>query len=218
MSDIVLDDIGSGYNLSKVNSNFNKIKEAINESVLHRVGGNNILQQDIDMNSNRIYNLPKPESLTEPVRLGDLTGGEGIEVNVSGNSLSPSSFGASAESDSHAEIQACFDEAASKGYSVYLEDNAVYRSDDSIDTKGVTVWGKGEINWSNATSLSLGACMYDSGSLVNLGQPIADIVKGYAQFTLATTLTEPLEPGDALFIGSEEQFTYCRRYYKKGEG
>ena len=62
MSDIQLDEIRSGYNLSKINSNFVKLKEANNSSVLHRSGGNNTMQQDLDMDSNRILNAAVPMS------------------------------------------------------------------------------------------------------------------------------------------------------------
>lgn len=78
MSDIELDAIRSGYNLSKINTNFNKIQEAINSHILHLNGENNVMLQDLDMNSNRIYNLPRPANLTEPLRLGDLSGGLGL--------------------------------------------------------------------------------------------------------------------------------------------
>lgn len=72
MSDIVLDNIASGYNLSKINSNFTKIKEAINNSMLHLTGDNNTMLQALDMNSYPILNLPYPSSVNEPIRLGDV--------------------------------------------------------------------------------------------------------------------------------------------------
>lgn len=72
MSDIVLGNIGSGFNRSKINSNFDKIEDVINNGVLHLVGGNNVLQQNIDMDSNRIVNLPEALNNTEPVTLKQL--------------------------------------------------------------------------------------------------------------------------------------------------
>lgn len=69
MTDIVLDPITSGYNLSKINKNFDTIEDVINNDVLHVRGGNNTMYQDLDMNSNDILNLPKATSPLSPVRL-----------------------------------------------------------------------------------------------------------------------------------------------------
>ena len=60
MSDIALNSIRSGYNLSKINDNFNKLQFTVNEELLHLIGGNNTMLQELDMNSNRIINVPYP--------------------------------------------------------------------------------------------------------------------------------------------------------------
>lgn len=57
MGDITLDTITSGFNLSKISNNFQTVQDSINGDVLHLNGGNNVLQQDIDANSNSIFNL-----------------------------------------------------------------------------------------------------------------------------------------------------------------
>lgn len=57
MTDITLKDITSGYNVSRINYNFDKIEYSINNEILHLVGGNNVMQQDLDMNSNSILNV-----------------------------------------------------------------------------------------------------------------------------------------------------------------
>lgn len=57
MTDVVLDPITSGYNLTKVNANFVKIEAAINEDLLNLSGGNNSMQQDLDMNGHSFLNL-----------------------------------------------------------------------------------------------------------------------------------------------------------------
>lgn len=77
MSQIDLNDVTSGYNLVKINNNFQEIERVINEELLHRVNADNIpnsLQTDIDANSHHIYNLPKPQSGGEPLRVKDLFG------------------------------------------------------------------------------------------------------------------------------------------------
>lgn len=57
MTDISLTPITSGYNLGKVNDNFDKIEEMLNNDVLNLSGGNNVMLQDLDMNSNALLNL-----------------------------------------------------------------------------------------------------------------------------------------------------------------
>lgn len=72
---VVLGDIISGYNLSLINDNFQKIEDELNNNVLYRdapEGAPNQLEVDIDANGKRIYNLPKPTSMNEPVRVFDL--------------------------------------------------------------------------------------------------------------------------------------------------
>lgn len=73
MAKIVLNDLQSGYNLSKINDNFGRISDALNNDVLWRdnpVGEDNALITDIDANNMRIYNLPDPELDGEPVTKG----------------------------------------------------------------------------------------------------------------------------------------------------
>ncbi len=74
MPKIVIDEIASGYSLSKINDQFNKIETYINDKVLSRdSGGNaNAMSEDLDMNSNQILNLPRPINPTDVVRLSDL--------------------------------------------------------------------------------------------------------------------------------------------------
>lgn len=69
MTDITLKTINSGYNLSKINDNFDTIEQVVNEEVLHTVGGNNTMAQELDMNSNKITNLPNATSSQEPITL-----------------------------------------------------------------------------------------------------------------------------------------------------
>lgn len=57
---IDLDPIASGYNLSKINSNFQKVENELNNNTLRRdglaIGENNSMEVDLDMNSNTILN------------------------------------------------------------------------------------------------------------------------------------------------------------------
>lgn len=89
MAKIVLPNVASSYNLSTINNNFQTIATELNEKVLYRDSPPlepNHMENDLDMNSNRIYNLPKPVTGTEPVRLmdiGNIGGGGGGDTTAS---------------------------------------------------------------------------------------------------------------------------------------
>lgn len=62
MSKVELDPITSGYNLSKINSNFQRIESELNEKVLYRgppPGEPNHMNSDLDMNGHSILNANK---------------------------------------------------------------------------------------------------------------------------------------------------------------
>lgn len=85
MTDIALVPITSGYNVSRINANFDKIEEAINNDVLNLSGGNNTMLQDLDMNNYSLLNVKtdpdNPDSMLT-VAEGDLR-----YYNVSGDKL-----------------------------------------------------------------------------------------------------------------------------------
>lgn len=73
MSKIILDDIASGYNLSKINENFQKIEDELNDKVLYRenpVGEPNQMSQNHDMNSHKLLNLKDGEVDSDAINLG----------------------------------------------------------------------------------------------------------------------------------------------------
>ena len=57
---IELEDVPSGYNLSKINNNFKTIENYVNTSLLHRaetsVAGEAKMNRDLDMDSHNILN------------------------------------------------------------------------------------------------------------------------------------------------------------------
>lgn len=85
MTDIVLTPITSGYNLSKINSNFEKVEDVINDEVMHRVGGNNVMLQDLDMNFNSLLNLGT--NVDDPNSLITVAEGDARYYNVAGDKL-----------------------------------------------------------------------------------------------------------------------------------
>ena len=75
MAKISLADILSGFNLTKINDNFKKIQDALNNQVLFRdnpTGEDNTLKHDIDMNGKKLYNLAAPTGDSHAARLQDV--------------------------------------------------------------------------------------------------------------------------------------------------
>lgn len=80
MAKIDLAEISSGYNITKVNENFQAIEDELNNNVLYRDNPDdedNALESDIDANDHRILNLPAPLSASEPIRLQEFEDIEG---------------------------------------------------------------------------------------------------------------------------------------------
>lgn len=64
----------------QINENFTDIQTAL-ENTLSRDGTTpNAMSANLDMNSNRILNLPEPTDNSEPVRLGDIGGLTGLDL------------------------------------------------------------------------------------------------------------------------------------------
>lgn len=76
MAKITIGDILSGYaSTAALNTIFQAIEDELNSKVLYRdnpVGEPNQLESNIDMNSNRIVNLPDAVALTEPITFRQL--------------------------------------------------------------------------------------------------------------------------------------------------
>lgn len=75
MSKIELEDTAGGYNISRINANFQAIEDEFNDKVLYRdnpEGEANEMLSDLDMNGQRIYNLPTPALASEAARLQDV--------------------------------------------------------------------------------------------------------------------------------------------------
>ena len=85
MTDIVLTPITSGYNLSKINANFDVVEEVINNEVLHTVGGNNSMSQDLDMDGHSLLNVSI--DLTNPGSMLTVAAGDARYYNITGDTL-----------------------------------------------------------------------------------------------------------------------------------
>jgi hypothetical protein len=73
---IELDSIGSGFNKTKIDSNFQKIEDELNTNTLRRDNlesfEDNSMKVNLDMNSKRLLNVPTPAFDTDVVRVKDL--------------------------------------------------------------------------------------------------------------------------------------------------
>lgn len=85
MTDIVLTPITSGYNLGKVNANFDVVQDVINDEVVHNIGGNNVMHQDLDMNSFALLNVESDPS--NPGSLLTVAAGDLRYYNITGDTL-----------------------------------------------------------------------------------------------------------------------------------
>ena len=85
MTDIVLTPITSGYNLSKINANFDVVEDVINTEVLHTVGGNNTMSQDLDMNGHDLLNININPN--DPGSLLTVEAGDARYYNITGDTL-----------------------------------------------------------------------------------------------------------------------------------
>ena len=72
MTKLVLDDVGSGYNLSILNNNFQKISQELQENVLYRknpAGEPNQMEGNLDLNSNKLLNVGEGEVDSDGVNI-----------------------------------------------------------------------------------------------------------------------------------------------------
>lgn len=75
MSKVVLETVASGYNLSKINTNFQKIATELNNKVLYRTDTGvepNTLEADQDANNFTFFNMRDAVNQQEPVTLSQL--------------------------------------------------------------------------------------------------------------------------------------------------
>lgn len=71
---IILSNVAGAGAVTKINENFQKIEDALNNEVLYRksTGGANAIESDIDLNGKKILNVPAPVGPNDLVRLGDI--------------------------------------------------------------------------------------------------------------------------------------------------
>lgn len=91
MSKIELPNVTSGYNLSTINNNFQKIEDTLNKEVLYRkgyLGEPNEMQTNLDMNGKQILNVTTGTSDGSLVTKGYVDQGLALKFDKSGGPLS----------------------------------------------------------------------------------------------------------------------------------
>lgn len=90
MSKVPLEGIKTGYRSNqKLSAQLEEIQEAFDNTVSRDGTSPNEMLADLDMNSQRILNLPAPTSMEEPLRLLDLDPDQIIYINEGGVGPSP---------------------------------------------------------------------------------------------------------------------------------
>ena len=114
MAKINIPPIKGGFNLSQINNAFQRITDELNDKVHYRdnpEGEPNQIKTDVDMNGQRLYNLPKPTEDHEAARYEDFKAVEG-----SANKAHEQADRAEAEADrAEREADRAFDAAVFGG-------------------------------------------------------------------------------------------------------
>lgn len=121
---IVLNDVTSGYNLSTINSNFQKIEDYVNDKLLARadtgVAGEAMMERALDMNGNKILNVFV--DVNDPDSLLTLSVADSRYYNVSGDTLTgPMNANSQIISNLPAPVQPS--QPATKAYTDAIDNN-----------------------------------------------------------------------------------------------
>ena len=108
---VTLTNVASGYDLAKINENFQTIEDELNNKVLYRdnpVGTANELITDLDVNGKKLYNLPTPTLPSQAARLQDVQ--QAISGTPSANLVPFTPYSTLASTNVQAAIQELLDE------------------------------------------------------------------------------------------------------------
>lgn len=128
MTKIVIPDIDSGYNLTQINVALQALATELNDKVLYRdnpAGEPNSMDNNLDMNSFQILNLPAPATQNSPARLRDV---QSAIVGLAPASLVPFT---PAGTISSSTVQAAIEEVANEAASALATSIADLASGDS---------------------------------------------------------------------------------------
>lgn len=120
MAKISLANILSGFSLTRINDNFKKIEDALNDEVFYRnnpFGEDNTVKTNLNMNGHRVYNLPAPSMDNEAARLKDVR--NAVDAATLGKTANLINF-APTSSISATNVQGAIEEVDRKITGTYL--------------------------------------------------------------------------------------------------
>lgn len=117
--------------LTGINANFQKIEDTLNNEVLFRDNPegepNSMNNTDLDMNGNRIFNLPAPGDPSEAARLQDILNAVGNQATANLTAFTPA--GTISANNVQGAIQELDDETQAHFVSLdYIKNNSVVDS------------------------------------------------------------------------------------------
>ena len=105
MAKLTLTDIASGYKAKETLNENNAAIEAAIENTLSRDGSSpNQMESQLDMNSNRVINLPVAVSNSEPITLGQFMSYSGLDYDTVATRTVPVTVSALPTASGKAEI------------------------------------------------------------------------------------------------------------------
>jgi hypothetical protein len=236
MSNISLNNITSGYNISKINDNFSSIEDSLNTDRLQTSGGGNTMHQELDMDQNKIINVLSDmgdpnalalnkdlesikeyaEELVEGVVGGYgafLQSGTGAKVRTFQDKMrdevNVEDFGAVGDgvTDDTAAIQAAINSLPSTGGCVYFS-NKVYGIKDTllVDTGGIGLVSKGRMSKSG-TGARLKLLSNIDGPAIQFGDGTTNIAGCYMEKLCIDGNSMQYAVDSLVTVASCDQFT-----------
>jgi hypothetical protein len=197
MPKLTLTDLASLENqssaISIINANNTLIEAAIEDALLLSGSGANEMADSLDMNDNRILNLPAPTSDTEPLRLIDAESLEGTTLTINNNytpatltTVTPATgdlFGFADISDSNATRAATLGTIVAKGIETSLTTGTA-----TITTANITGGTATALTITTGTIPTLNATNVDAGASGTAGSvDVFPTTASKGKLTLAAT-------------------------------
>lgn len=191
MAKITLNDVVSGYNLAAINENFDRIEAEFQNKVLYRdnpVGEANSMQNELDMNSKRLYNLAAPVGPNDALRLADIPTTPVGTTSAAFTTFAPTATIAAVN------VQGAINESDTEVRALIVADAAALAASTGASRVGFIQTGTGAV----ARTLQEHERDNNSwGDFLSSAQ-VADVKTGAATLDLATAL------GNAIVAGSVE--------------
>lgn len=204
MSKINIPPIRGGYNLSKINDAIQTIEDHLNEKVLYRdtpEGEPNQMNNDLDMNGKRIYNLPEP---IEPHEAATKEYVEKAALAVPVESFVRTSpdevLNELPDPFDRAGKMLTFDENGQPSVQFPAQDSALQLRTDLQDYSGVL---GADPKWSDISAHSDPAFDVQTQALANRTEFIKSAVLSYPDYATAEAAAAELPDGQVIVVEAE---------------